>query len=156
MRKVVTSLLIGLAILALAIPLYVHLTYPSMAESEVTLERAISDTPFRLPPFLLGSIGYGLNRGRLAITKATIVAVDHNIYVYRQEVKERALLLLMPYYVERVSGRTVTGDHLKALVLPGNATLLVEVFETHRGKIYVVVEIQLNGKIYRGVKSAGE
>lgn len=142
-------------LLALIFPLMVYFTYPSTEGSEHGLEEVLVDMPVKPPPFLVGSMGYTLHRGRDLISKFTVRSVNHVVDVYRHDRGERVILVLLPYYLEESTSRIVPGEYLKQRVSGGNASLLVEVFETHRGRVCVVLEIRLSGEVYRALRYSG-
>ncbi|MEM0002286.1 MAG: hypothetical protein QW211_05275 [Desulfurococcaceae archaeon] len=147
-------LLVALStLIALAFPLLVYYTYPDTGESEVGLEKVLVDMPVKPPPFLIGSMGYASHRGRDFISKFTVRSVDHVITAYVRDKDESIILVLLPYYLEKSTGKIIPGDYLKQVVSRGNVTLVVEVFETYRGRVCIILEAMFNDEIYSAVRS---
>lgn len=140
------------ALMVVMPPLLVYSTYPDTEGSEVGLEKVLCDLPVKPPPFLIGSMSYGLHRGRDHVAKLSVQGVDDFIYAYRPEKNERVFLVLLPYYLDKTEDKVVSGSSLKSVVMSGDATLLVEIFETHKGVVGVVLEIKLLDRTYSAMK----
>lgn len=138
----------GFMLMALAPPLLVYFTYPETWECEAGLEKVLVDVPVKPPSFLIGSMGYTLYRGRDFVDKLAVRDVNHTITAYRPDRGETVILVLLPYYLERSTGKIVLGEHLRRPILLGNATLMVEVFETHKGRVCIIAEVRLDGEVY--------
>ncbi|MEM4583202.1 MAG: hypothetical protein QXD50_05020, partial [Desulfurococcaceae archaeon] len=66
---------------------------------------------------------------------------------------ESIILVLLPYYLEKSTGKIIPGDYLKQVISRGNVTLVVEVFETYRGRVCIILEAMFNDEIYSAVRS---
>ncbi|MEM0244684.1 MAG: hypothetical protein QXM42_05640 [Zestosphaera sp.] len=150
-KSEIALLVLGVLII-LTPPLLVYSTYPDTGGSEAGLEKVLSDLPVKPPPFLIGSMGYGLHRGRDYVSESNIRRVDSSIYAYWPEKNKRVFLMLLPYYVDKASNKVVSGDSLRPMIASGNVTLVVEVFETHKGTIGVIIEVRLTNQTYFTVK----
>ncbi|MEM0000345.1 MAG: hypothetical protein QXH02_04595 [Desulfurococcaceae archaeon] len=140
------------AVIALLFPLLVYYTYPATNESEVGLENILEDMLVKPPPFLVGSMGYCMHRGKELINRFTVKGFNHVVYVHRLDRNEPALFVLLPLYREENTGRVVTRNQLRQLISRENVVVLAEVFETHKGKVYVIVEARIDGEVYYAVK----
>lgn len=145
-------LIVCSALVALIFPILIYFTYPNTEESEFGLEKVLTDMPVKPPPFLIGSMGYALHRGKDFINKFTVRSADHVIEAYRPDKGESVILVLLPYYLEKSTGKILPGEYLKHPISRGNVTLVVEVFETHRGKVCAILEIRFNGEVYSALR----
>lgn len=110
------------------------------------------DLPVKPSPFLIGSMNIGLHRGRSPIVRPEIEKVGRVIYVYWQERRQRVLLILQPRYIDEESGRIISANDIASLIMSNNATLVVEVFETHRGFVGIVIEVHLGNQTYYAIR----
>lgn len=142
------------ALLVVIPPLFVYFTYPNTGGYETGLEEALMDLPVKPPPFLIGSMNIGLHRGRSPIVRPEIEKVGRVIYVYWQERRQRVLLILQPRYIDEESGRIISAsaNDIASLIMSNNATLVVEVFETHRGFVGIVIEVHLGNQTYYAIR----
>lgn len=153
MDKSELVLLIAISVtIALVFPLVVYYTYPATNESEAGLENILADIPVKPPPFLVGSMGYCMHRGREFISRFAVKGFNHVVDVYRLDKNEPALLVLLPLYREKSTGKVVAGTQLRQLISRENAVVLAEVFDTHKGKVYVVIEARIGDEVYSAVK----
>lgn len=148
------ALLVLSVLIVITPPLLVYSTYPDTGGSEAGLEKVLSDLPVKPPPFLIGSMSYGLHRGRDYVAEQNIRRVDSIIYAYRPEKDERVFLVLLPYYVDKVNNKVISGDSLRSVVMSGNVTLVVEVFETHKGVVGIILEVRLANQTYLAVRKS--
>jgi len=140
------------ALLVVIPPLFVYFTYPNTGGYETGLEEALMDLPVKPPPFLIGSMNIGLHRGRSPIVRPEIEKVGRAIYAYWQERRQRVLLILQPRYIDEESGRIISANDIASLIMNNNATLVVEVFETHRGFVGIVIEVHLGNQTYYAIR----
>lgn len=146
------ALLILSVLIVLTPPLLVYSTYPDIGCSEAGLERVLSDLPIKPPPFLIGSMSYGLHRGKNYVAEQNIRKIDSVIYAYWPEKDERVFLVLLPYYVDKTTNKIVLGDSLRSVILSSNVMLVVEVFETHKGVVGVILEVRLANQTYSAIR----
>jgi len=151
--KLEFTLLTTMCILVVLIPpLLVYFTYPDTGGYETELEETLSDLPIKPPPFLIGSVSYGSHRGRSNIVRPDIQGINSVIYAYWPEKREQIFLILLPYYIDRVNNKIISDNDARSLIISSNTTLLVEVFETHKGIIGIVLEIRLTNQTYSAIK----
>lgn len=139
-------------LITIIFPFTIYYTYPNTKESEYGLERVLPDMPVKPPPYLIGSMGHTLHEGRDSIKEYKVNEINYVINAYRSDKKEEVILVLLPYYLEKSSNNVVPGEELKQLIMQGNATLTVEIFNTHRGKVGVILEARVGGEEYTALR----
>lgn len=143
------TLLFGVIALLLVVPAYIYLTYPNADEGDEALETMLPDVPIKPPPFLKGFMRYGLSKGKSIVSEFSIKAINYEVYVHRLDTNERILLLLTPHYLERSTSKVLSRDELRTLIMEKSPNLMVlELFDTHRGKVGVVLMVKLNSEEY--------
>ncbi|MEM1927687.1 MAG: hypothetical protein QXS85_02990 [Acidilobaceae archaeon] len=158
-RLELVAVLAASILVATLFPVAVYITYPDVRGYEPGLEEVLSeDLVLRPPRFLVGSANSVLYRGRSVEALKDSSFHEHtqrarHLVVFTER-EGRAILVLLPHYLDRASGALVSGEELAKAIRAREALLVVEFFETHRGRVGVVVEVKLEDREYVALRAS--